>query len=377
MSRLYGVRRLNENYMITNLNDRWSRAAMRATEPIEPKQGTAAATAAVPRPEPAPVVVDPALVKKFIVKNVKDSEKSGPAATSLNGVRSQWMDVTPEMASRWLRNNFRNRPVKDDVVSAYARDMVNGAWQPTHQGIAFNDRDELIDGQHRLMAVVKSRCTVRMMVTFNLPAKIEGHEMTTMDCVDRGCTRSVADQLKIQHGLKSGGQIAQVTSTLAHLCIGERMRRMSVGQTLEIYREFKVEMDFIIANRSKMPGLKSAGVLGGFVFVLATQGASVNERPAAKMFNALVWGDDKKEGHRLMAYPALKALHVFLTGENASLILASMNRGIAELTVWALLNVKSNELAKEPANWMKAVEHCREPQAQRVKKMAGLFTLPK
>lgn len=148
------------------------------------------------------------------------------AATSATGT-AKWVDVTPVMAKAWLENNFRNRPLSEDVVMAYARDMANGQWVPTHQGIAFNDEDDLIDGQHRLHAIVRSGVTVRMMVTFGLKSRIAGKEMTTMDAVDRGRTRSVADQLKIQHGMKDGSAIAQVCVSLGALCYGERTRRLS------------------------------------------------------------------------------------------------------------------------------------------------------
>lgn len=327
--------------------------------------------------------ISPETIKKFIAKagaNAAD-KAAGAAATSEENVLSRWINVSPEMAARWLKSNFRNRPVSDDVVTAYARDMINGVWQPTHQGIAFNDRDELIDGQHRLLAVIKSRKTVRMLVTFGLRSKIEGSDMTTMDCVDRGRTRSVADQLKIQHGLKNGTQIQQVCSSIGHLCLGEKLRRPSVDQTLRIYKEFKTEMDFIIANRSKSMGLRSAGVLAGFAFALATQPGAVHERAIAKMFVSLVWGDDVKDGKKLDAFATLKKLHVFLTGENATLLLASMNRGIAELTVWAILcevqMVKPAELAREPKEWNLGVEHFRAMNEARVKKIAAAFALPK
>ena len=48
---------------------------------------------------------------------------------------------------------------------------------------------------------------------FGLASKIEGSKMTTMDAVDRGRTRSVADQLKIQHGLKAGSKIAGLAAS--------------------------------------------------------------------------------------------------------------------------------------------------------------------
>ena len=112
------------------------------------------------------------------------------------GVEVRWVLVAPKLAAEWLANNFVNRPLSDDTVEAYARDGKNGVWALTHQGMAFNDKDELIDGQHRLHGIIKSGVPELTMVTFGLPSKIEGAEMTTMDAVDRGKPRSVADQLK-------------------------------------------------------------------------------------------------------------------------------------------------------------------------------------
>lgn len=81
---------------------------------------------------------------------------AGVKAAELATMQSRWMDVTPAMAEMWLQHNFNNRPVSLDTVRAYAREMKRGKWLPNHQGIAFNDRDELNDGQHRLMAIVLS-----------------------------------------------------------------------------------------------------------------------------------------------------------------------------------------------------------------------------
>ena len=39
-----------------------------------------------------------------------------------------------------------------------------------------------------------------------------------MDAVDRGRARSVADQLRIQHGMKEGTVIASICKSLAGLC---------------------------------------------------------------------------------------------------------------------------------------------------------------
>jgi hypothetical protein len=279
-------------------------------------------------------------------------------------LRSQWIEVTPERARAWLENNFRNRPLSDDVVRAYARDMTNGAWIATHQGIAFNDADELIDGQHRLHAIVLSGVTVRMMVTFGLPSKIEGKEMTTMDAVDRGRTRSVADQLKIQHGFRDAGITAAICASVASICCGERTRRLSVGQTLEVFRAYEEPIGRVIAVRAKAHGLRSAGVLAGFVFALAA------EEKAGALFARL---NDEGAQERLAPMGLLRS---FLTSDEAKLFTPTLNRGLAELVLQAVwLELRGKTVAKLEMG-TDGVEHFRKLQKERVAKIAGIFKLP-
>lgn len=79
------------------------------------------------------------------------------------------VDVTPDRAATWLeQTNRRNRKIKESVVVQYARDMRDDKWILTHQGIAFSPDDILLDGQHRLWAIVESGRTVPMYVWRNV-----------------------------------------------------------------------------------------------------------------------------------------------------------------------------------------------------------------
>ena len=79
------------------------------------------------------------------------------------------VSVTPEMATRWLALNAGdNRNISVATVNAYAGEMAADRWVLTHQAIAFNVDGQLVDGQHRLQAVVQSGKTVRMHVTMGL-----------------------------------------------------------------------------------------------------------------------------------------------------------------------------------------------------------------
>ncbi len=302
---------------------------------------------------------------KVVVK--KDGEPL-TAATSQTGT-AKWVEVTPAMAEAWLENNFRNRPLSEDVVVAYARDMKSGQWVPTHQGIAFNENDDLIDGQHRLHAIVRSGVTVRMMVTFGLKAKIAGKEMTTMDAVDRGRTRSVADQLKIQHGMKDGSAISMVCMSLGSLCYGERTRRLSVGQVLEIYRAFEKAVNYVIQHRSRENGLKQAGVMAAFAFAIA---AAPPSGAICEMYQCLRAG----RGPERPPEGAIWLLRDFLTSPEAKLLTRGTDRGLAELCLQAIwLTGQGKKVAKlEPGQ--DGLKHYRGLQPDRAGKVAGIFKLP-
>lgn len=101
----------------------------------------------------------------------------------------EMVEVTPALAAEWLEKNVaNNRPVRAVDVSKFARDMMNGNWRLTHQGIAFNTEGRLIDGQHRLRAVVQSKCTVPMMVWHNLPEEC-------LPMIDIGLARTARDSI--------------------------------------------------------------------------------------------------------------------------------------------------------------------------------------
>lgn len=77
--------------------------------------------------------------------------------------------VTPSLAKATLEHNNNNRTLTQPRVSEFADLMKSGRFQCTHQGIALDYEGNVIDGQHRLAAVVKSNCSVYMLVSRGLP----------------------------------------------------------------------------------------------------------------------------------------------------------------------------------------------------------------
>lgn len=100
------------------------------------------------------------------------------------------VEVTPQVAEEWLGTMANNRNVNERNVDSYSRDMRLGRWHMDGAPIRFNREGQLIDGQHRLLAVMQSETNQRFLVVKGVPHAA----MTTMDT---GKTRSKADVLAI------------------------------------------------------------------------------------------------------------------------------------------------------------------------------------
>ncbi len=98
--------------------------------------------------------------------------------------------VTPELAAAWLQKNPRNRNLNDKLVRDYARQMSAGGWAANGETIKIASNGDLLDGQHRLSAIVQSGVTLELVVVTGLPA-------ATQNTMDTGRKRVVADVLAI------------------------------------------------------------------------------------------------------------------------------------------------------------------------------------
>ena len=103
-------------------------------------------------------------------------------------MRSEIVKISPELAESWM--GAKNRTLRMGAVSKYKEDILNGNWKLTHQAIAIDWNGNVIDGQHRLKAIIMSGISVVMMVTFDA-------DPNTFDILDSGVGRTASDALFI------------------------------------------------------------------------------------------------------------------------------------------------------------------------------------
>lgn len=109
--------------------------------------------------------------------------------------------ITPAWAAYKLEEaNMNNRTLRPRLVSRIAEDIRDGNWQLNGETVKFTDDLILVDGQHRLAAVVEAGIPVEMAVAIGVSAD---HQVT----VDTGAARTFGDVLKFR-GETSWSQLA-------------------------------------------------------------------------------------------------------------------------------------------------------------------------
>jgi hypothetical protein len=145
--------------------------------------------------------------------------------------------ITPKQAEKYLQFNTSNRNLRNSLVSQYARDMENGVWKLTHQGVAFNCDGTLLDGQHRLSAIVESGVTVQMLVARGVDSK---HQLV----MDDHAKRSAGDALT----LARGERVTAMEVAIVRAAIELQERAFSAHRTKaelnELIDQFRGALDF-------------------------------------------------------------------------------------------------------------------------------------
>jgi hypothetical protein len=98
--------------------------------------------------------------------------------------------VTPQMANDWLLTNNRNRNISKVRVAKIVDDIINYRWQYNGESIKFDVDGNLIDGQHRLLAIAQSERSLPLLIVNNLATE-------SQQTIDLGRPRTLNDIVNI------------------------------------------------------------------------------------------------------------------------------------------------------------------------------------
>jgi hypothetical protein len=169
--------------------------------------------------------------------------------------RFEVVTITPEMAARWLeKNTANNRNVNGPTVDVYARDMRAGRWQLTPQGVAFNRTGELVDGQHRLHAIIKAGVAVEMVVATGFLVEYDSP-------LDQGRVRSFG---AILHRDNRWVSLVRGLLFLEAGGVGKNVRKASLGEITEAFERHREAVEMLWPEYRKLPG----GMLSAMAWAL-------------------------------------------------------------------------------------------------------------
>lgn len=132
--------------------------------------------------------------------------------------------ISPNQAFIWLdQNNTINRRIRLSLVDKYARDMTNGKWVTTGDPISFDWENVLLEGQHRLSAVVKSGMTIEFTI-------VRGLDPKSRMVHGIGAARRPADILKILGWQTNNSLVAIVRSIM-----NGHNKRASIPEIVDAY----------------------------------------------------------------------------------------------------------------------------------------------
>lgn len=182
------------------------------------------------------------------------------------------MIITPDIARMMLENNIGNRPVSKDTVECYARLMLNNEWGITPDAIGFDVNGRLINGQHRLMAIIKSNMAQTFFVVDDLP-------INSFSVTDEGKKRTASDILFIGRNIKNCTTMASIIRSYIVLSKGKRSEHTgnkviapNNEQVLKKYDEhsytFNRICDVAMRYQSKLNILKKSEIGSIFAYLV-------------------------------------------------------------------------------------------------------------
>ncbi|ETX13535.1 hypothetical protein OCH239_09660 [Roseivivax halodurans JCM 10272] len=209
-----------------------------------------------------------------------DEEVRQGAQTDEGREQVRMVNVTPELARKWLGFNSGNRKIQKNHIEVIRRDILAGNWMLNAQPICFtddpehpqdNDTPRLLNGQHRLHAIIAADAPIEVPIATGIPeaafATFDTHAKRTVRRMgsrvdDRVLAAAAKLQWKEDNGYPLTGNGNTPSST-------------ELLQTLDEHPDLAA--GFGRARRKGMTEIGSAGVMTYFIYRVTREHAGWGE----------------------------------------------------------------------------------------------------
>ena len=239
--------------------------------------------------------------------------------------KPEWRWIDPEYARNLLERNPRNRGKRRDWINVLAQQIKRDEYRPTHQGIAIDEMGNLVDGQHRLEAIVEANKGVWMLMTCRIPDD-------SMLAIDRGRVRHDRDNIRVALGI----HISASTYTVARAMIdgmegsrnGSAVAKSVTGETIVDFidkNEDAIEFANRGSNKKCNPTIFRATIARAYYHVDESRLTEFRDIVVNELVPS---GEQDSAAYRLKTYIKENA-NQFSTWDGW--------RSLAQFTTWALI----------------------------------------
>jgi hypothetical protein len=210
---------------------------------------------------------------------------------SLGLVSATVVNVTPKLAEELLAKNARNRNIRASRVAEYAREMQAGNWLINGETIVVSESGNLLNGQHRLKAVIKADVAVPMLLA-------TGVAESAFPTLDAGLSRKAADTLNLR-GVASATRVAAMARLVLNYVNDSKINdRRSPREIDEVVRDHPEIIDYTNAYRR----LIALGRTGAAACVMIADRFSGKSPLVTEFAEGVMSGADLAEGDVRLAY---------------------------------------------------------------------------
>lgn len=199
--------------------------------------------------------------------------------------------ITPKMAEKMLSGHRNYRTKNQMRVDSYADTMRDGLWLIST--IIVSDTGELMDGQHRLHAVIKHGRPVDFLVVRGMPIE-------NISAIDNGMARTAGQVMTAELGAKNANKVSALLRFVIPSEVSHSMMRCgaNTAKIIDAYKRFPWIQE-LCDNTTQ--GFLSQTVLSAPFARMIAKDISKKDEVINLLYraNAGDWGEDRMSGIRI------------------------------------------------------------------------------
>lgn len=201
-------------------------------------------------------------------------------ATQKNRIRT--IIVTPELATELLEKNKVNRPLRQTHVQRIANQIRLGKWQFNGDTIKISDSEDVLDGQHRLWAVIEANKPIETIIVYG----IEKEAFSTIDTIRQ--SRNGSDVLALMGLTRYRGPVSEALKWLVrwqrkYLPDIRNPKHRIENADVETAFENNPQMAQAAEVATKLRGLVNPAVMAFMYYIIVNRNPELAERMIATL----------------------------------------------------------------------------------------------